>query len=106
MTVAEAQERVTAREFAEWQAFYRLDPFGEYRADYRMGLLIAATLNLWKDKGDEPARPEDFMPKFGAEAAALELETETAPQAGSTDQEFTAAMLAVGKANNGDLSPA
>lgn len=38
-TVAEAQERCTSREFGEWKAFYRLEPFGEERADWRIALL-------------------------------------------------------------------
>jgi hypothetical protein len=95
MTVAEAQERVTAREFAEWQAYYSLDPFGEARADYRMGILAAVMSNLWLDKGETPTRPEDFLPVFGAEADALERD-ESAPRK-AEEADFRAAMLTLGK---------
>lgn len=104
MTVAEAQERVTAREFAEWQAYYRLEPFGEYRADYRMGVLAAITANLWKEKGEEPTRPEDFLPRFGRAAEALEQEP-ARPPPGTTDDEFRTALMALGKVKRGNSSP-
>lgn len=106
MTVAEAQERVTASEFAEWQAFYRLDPFGEERADYRMAILAALTTNLWLEKGDKPTRPEDFLPRFGQ----VDAEPELAPPppkkpAPHENAEFRTAMLNLGKVNRGNTSP-
>lgn len=102
MTVAEAQDRVSAREFSEWMAYYRLEPFGEFRADYRMGILASITTNQWKEKGDTAARPEDFLPVFGTAPAGKPSEPHpppptTQPKPGSTDQEFEAAMLSLGK---------
>lgn len=33
MSVREAQERISSSEFAEWIAYYSIQPFGERRAD-------------------------------------------------------------------------
>jgi hypothetical protein len=87
MTVAEAQARITAREFAEWQAFFTIEPFGEWRRDYRNGILVAATLNMWRGKGDKPVGPEDFVPVFGRRPTAIE----PLPPS-NTEQEFLEAM--------------
>jgi hypothetical protein len=48
-------------------AYYRMDPFGEERADLRAGLIASVLVNLKKRKGDTPSRPQDFMLKFGIE---------------------------------------
>ena len=45
MTVAELLTRMSAREFAEWQVFYNVVPFGEERADLRAARIAAATIN-------------------------------------------------------------
>ena len=57
---------MSAKEFGEWMAFYTLEPFGEQRADLRMGILAALTANIARDE-KRRARPyevDDFMPKF------------------------------------------
>lgn len=59
MTVAEAQERIDALEFAEWMAFWSLEPFGdEWR---QIARLCAATLQVWAKKG-KTIREDAFMP--------------------------------------------
>ena len=65
MGVAECQRRVDAREFAEWMAFCRLEPFGEWRADLRAGIVACVVAQSMGGKGAKTFRPEDFMPKFG-----------------------------------------
>lgn len=57
---------MSAREFGEWMAFYRLEPFGEDRADLRMGILAALTANIARDekRRRDPYEVDDFMPKF------------------------------------------
>lgn len=51
--------------FTEWMAYYALEPFGEERADLRMGILAALTHNIHRvSKDSEAAKPEDYMPKF------------------------------------------
>jgi len=39
MSVAEAMERIDSREFTLWRAAYRLEPWGEERADLRAATL-------------------------------------------------------------------
>lgn len=41
MTVRDMLNRMGADEFAEWQAFETLEPFGPRREEYRMGTLIS-----------------------------------------------------------------
>ena len=60
-TVKEAQEGMTSREFAEWAAYYDLEPFGERRADLRAGRICATFANVM---GGGKATPADFMPSF------------------------------------------
>ena len=57
---------MSAREFGEWMAFYTLEPFGDTRADLRMGILAALTANIARDekRRRDPYEVDDFMPKF------------------------------------------
>lgn len=85
MTVAELGVRMSSREFVEWMAYYRIDPFGEDRADLRQAMTTAAVHNTieaqrknpkWKkatdflpfaespEKDDEPATPEELKGKL------------------------------------------
>lgn len=64
-TVGEAQGRCDAREFAEWTAYYRLEPFGCEADDYRAALVCAVTANASRGKGGRSASPKDFMPRWG-----------------------------------------
>lgn len=60
-TVSEAQQRCDAREFCEWLAYYRLEPWGEWRADLRMGKTCQAVAQYC---GHVSTRAADFMPDF------------------------------------------
>ena len=53
---------MTSAELAEWRAFDRVEPFGEYRADLRMGILAATIVNINRGKRAKPVVPRDFMP--------------------------------------------
>lgn len=57
---------MSSREFAEWLAYYNLEPFGEVRADLRMATLAALIANANRDarKRKEPYTPRDFMLTF------------------------------------------
>ena len=57
---------MSAREFGEWMAFYALEPFGDNRADLRIGILAALTANIARDekRRSEPYEVDDFIPKF------------------------------------------
>lgn len=47
-------------------AYYGVEPWGEERADLRMGILASTMANLWSSKTSRPSKPKDFMPDFGA----------------------------------------
>jgi len=53
-----------SRELAEWMAYYRIEPFGENRADYRAGVISSVLANINKKKGSKAFKPEDFVPQF------------------------------------------
>lgn len=61
------------RVYLEWLAYYRQEPFGEERADVRMGMLAAHMANMWaREKGDPPYDWRDFVPRYGGEPEADE----------------------------------
>lgn len=67
MSVREAQQRVSSREFAEWMAYYRLEPFGELRHDLQSAIIasVIANVNRNPKKHAKPFKVDEFMPDFG-----------------------------------------
>ena len=59
--VREAQARCDSREFAEWCAFYRKDPWGDQRADLRAAELSAMFANVHRKEGAPERSARDFM---------------------------------------------
>lgn len=53
---------MTSREFAEWMAYYGLEPFGERRADYRAALISSVIANVNRAKDQDPYPISDFLP--------------------------------------------
>lgn len=74
LTVDELLTRVGSRELTEWMAYARLEPFGEPRADLRMGITAALIANCHRNPQHraEPYTPEDFMPRLEADAEERE----------------------------------
>ena len=73
-TVGELEASLSAAELREWIAFYRIDPWGEQRADLRMARIVWAVLQvnskqpvsedelrLFPDEANE--LPDDVSPK-------------------------------------------
>lgn len=60
MSVAQAQQQIDAREFAEWMAFDSIDPIGELRADMRSAQLLHAIVSMFAGKG-KPPRATDYL---------------------------------------------
>lgn len=56
---------MSSREFAEWLAFFQLEPFGPWRDDYRAGIVAATTANCAMGREGKALGPEDFVPTFG-----------------------------------------
>lgn len=59
-------EGMGSRLLGEWMAFYRLEPRGEARADWRSALMTATLFNVWVKK-DERRKVEDFLLRFEGE---------------------------------------
>ena len=54
--------RIPLRTFHEWMDYAARKPFGEERADLRIGMMASHLGNKWRAKGDRVTRPIDFMP--------------------------------------------
>ena len=59
-----------SHELSEWMAHYTIEPFGEERADLRMGIICSATIAPHIEQGKQAPKPEDFIPDFGADEQA------------------------------------
>ena len=55
------QQRISAREFGEWWAFYQARPFGERAEDVRSAMVACVMANAFRGKNSRPARIEDFL---------------------------------------------
>lgn len=57
---------MSSREFAEWMAYYTLEPFGVEREDLRAAIVASTIANANRDpkKKRQPYEPADFMPQF------------------------------------------
>ena len=53
-----------AGELTGWMAYEKLEPFGEARADLRMGISTAALLNRTRSRGGKVIKASDLIPKF------------------------------------------
>ena len=49
---------LTPKQFAEWAAFYNLEPWGFEVEDHRLGIIAAS---LFRAQGNKEAQPRDFM---------------------------------------------
>lgn len=52
---------MSSSEFYEWWAYYSIEPFGDLRDDFRIGILDSLVANLMIAEDTEPARPLDFV---------------------------------------------
>lgn len=57
------QDEISSREFAEWQAYYRLEPFGERVTDVRLANLLAL---IASGLGGKKVDPKDMLVEWGA----------------------------------------
>ena len=65
-TVAELQHRMSAREFAEWQAFAAVyGPIGPERGDWQAAQIEAALRNVWRASGQREVTVADRLLQWG-----------------------------------------
>ena len=73
---------ITATQFLEWTHYDLIDPFGEWRSDYRSAEIVTMLANVNRDakKRKEPYRVSDFITKFGERSAESLKPTQTVAQ--------------------------
>ena len=54
---------ISSDELTEWAAYYKLEPFGEYRQDLRAAIVSSTVWNVQADKKHK-LTIDDFMPRF------------------------------------------
>jgi hypothetical protein len=67
---------ISSAQYSEWMAFYRLEPYGEERADLRAGIIASTIANANRGKNQKVFKPSDFIARFDppdeeAEAALM-----------------------------------
>lgn len=87
---------MSSSEFSAWLAFYRLEPFGEVRADFRAGLVCSTIANLVRDSKAKALTPADFMPLV-EDLAPPKKKPLSAHERDQANREFIAALKTVGK---------
>lgn len=58
---------LSRKTFIYWQAQYRIDPWGEARADLRNAITSCVIANSNRKERSKAFVPKDFMPDFGSE---------------------------------------
>lgn len=60
-TVAELNERMTAKELTEWQAYYQLEPWGTWRDNWHFAQFMKLFHDANRGSGSQAAKLSDFM---------------------------------------------
>jgi len=63
-TEHELLKTMSSVELTKWMALYSIEPFGDHRADMRMGITTALIANIKRNETvkPDPFLPSDFMP--------------------------------------------
>ena len=77
-SVPEAQAKCNSRQFAEWQAYYEINPWGEERADLRAGIIASTIANVNRESKRKAFVPRDFMPDFDSKPKPAQSQQEMA----------------------------
>jgi len=64
MPVGAMLSSMSSSEFAEWVAYYQIEPWGETRADLRSGIVASTIANVWRGKGKKAYSADEFIPDF------------------------------------------
>lgn len=57
-------ERLNSVQITEWQAFFRLEPFGHNMDYYMLGQIASLLYNAYRGKGKSARKPMDFVPFY------------------------------------------
>lgn len=56
---------MSSAQLAEWMAYEQIEPWGESRADLRLGIMASTVANIFRGKDKKRAyKLTDFMPSF------------------------------------------
>lgn len=64
MNVNKMLRSLTAKQFMEWMAYARLDPFNELRQDYRIASIVQILANVNRAKHQKAYTLQDVLLKF------------------------------------------
>lgn len=76
--------RLSSAQFAEWIAYFNIEPPEDHRSDSLMGQLLSMTGNINRAEKAAPFMPADFMPWVeipdaeASEPVPLDVQTQTA----------------------------
>lgn len=88
-------EEISDAELREWMAFYRLEPFGDERADLRAGIVASTVVNVNRGKRGKATKPTDFMPyRTAAEARRKALDVPEPKELGQKVRSIFGSMIA------------
>jgi hypothetical protein len=68
--------QITARQFAEWLEYMRMEPFSTRRSDLQTALICQTMANPWRPKEQKkPYTLQDFMLRYDGETAKKRPQT-------------------------------
>ena len=53
---------LSSSQFADWYAYYALEPFGQYPEWVRTGIVASTIRNVFRGKSGRVSKPSDFVP--------------------------------------------
>lgn len=91
-TLEELRVCLPSSEFKEWCAYYTIEPWGDFRADMRSGMVAASIWNVYASfRGAKPtATAQQFMPFLVHQDAGQVAEVEAPPARELTDEQLAA----------------
>ncbi|MFT6586090.1 MAG: hypothetical protein ACJAUY_000671 [Cognaticolwellia sp.] len=72
LDVDQMLDEMSSNQFSEWQAFYRVNPFGAGAETRRFAMQQAHIVNSPHFSTKEIRKPEDFMPVFKVKEQSIE----------------------------------
>jgi len=67
---------MSAHEFGEWWALYRMEPWAEARADIASGMIASTIANVNRRENSRPFSPLDFAPYLKPQDEPVEMDPE------------------------------
>tara|TARA_R110001583_G_scaffold21308_3_gene80877 strand:+ start:25883 stop:26185 length:303 start_codon:yes stop_codon:yes gene_type:complete len=72
VNVDQMLDEMTSNQFSEWQAFYRVNPFGAGAETYRFAMQQAHIVNSPHFSSKKLRSPDEFMPVFKEKKQTIE----------------------------------